>query len=165
MANAWGLAQYKPRLGKPQVRYCAIDDYRDMIAADGGTYAYREILGNYAVIAVKNVTAATLQAIANDPVIRPFPGVTQLNDNLGVLTNAQWAGYRQFALDLGYPAAEWDAAFTGAGTQSSYTLRDVIVFVCRRRITPRWDVAGQAIVLDGVVVSPAADPAAIDAGA
>lgn len=165
MATAWGLAQFKPRPEKPQARYCAIDDYRDLITADGGTYAYREILGNYAVIVVKNVQASTLVTIANDPVIRPFPGVHLLNDSLSVLTDAQWANYRQFALDLGYPAAEWDAAFTGAGTQANFTLRDVIAFVCRRRITPRWDVAAQAIVLDGAVVSPAADPAVLDAGA
>lgn len=161
--QGWLLSQYKPMPGKPQARYCAIEDHRAEIDADGGTFKYREVLGGYAVVKVAGVTAATVQTILADPIIRRFPVVQNLADNLGALTDAQWANYRQFALDLGYPAAEWDAAFTGAGTQGAYTLRDVIAFVVRRRITPRWDVAGQAIVLDGPVVAPAATPEAVDA--
>lgn len=152
MAQGWFLAQYKldPVRTDPPRRYCAIEDHRDLIAADGGFYGYRECLGNYAVGKVSGVTVATANAIVADPVIRRFPVVNQLTDNLVVLSPAQWANYRQFALDLGYPAAEWDAAFPL--DKSNYTLRQVVEFAVRRRITPRLDVPTNTIIFDGPTV-------------
>lgn len=164
MPGGWGLAQYTPRADKPNALVCAITNWQDTIFGDGGTYNYEQILGNYAVFVVKGVTAATLQAIVADPVIRRFPGVQFLNDSLSVLTNPQWAGYRQFALDLGYSATEWDTRFGGAGQQGNYVLRDIIAFVCQRRFGGRFDVPTQKVVLDGPVFTPAT-PDTIDAGA
>lgn len=166
--QGWLLAQYVLYPQKVNSRYCIIEDYRTLVEGDvsvrpqGGAFHYREILGNYAVVKVAGVSAATVTSILNDPLIRRFPAVQFLADNLGVLSDVQWANYRQFALDLGYPAAEWDAVFGGAGQQGSYTLRDVITFVVRRRISPRFDIPTQTIVLDGPVVQPAAVADEID---
>lgn len=153
MATGTFLAQYfVPDPLRPERRKCRVEAFRDQIVADGGRYAYRECLGDQACVVVANVTAATLTAIVNDPVIRRFPGVNQPGDNLGQLSAAQWTGYRDFAVTLGYPAAEWDAAFPL--DKSTYTLRDVLVFMVKRRLTPRFDDgATNTVILDGAVVN------------
>lgn len=161
MPVGWFLAQYKPVTGKPTARYCSIDDHRDIIAADGGSYIFREVLGGQAVVKVGGVTLATLVAINNDPVIRRFPGVNNLTDSLSVLTTTQWANYRSFAISLGYAAAEWDAAFPL--TADNYLLRDVVLFLVGRRLEPRWDASSQTVILDGATVQPAASADEIDA--
>jgi hypothetical protein len=63
------------------------------------------------------------------------------------LTAAQWTAYRTNALALGYTAAEWDAQFPL--DKSNYVLRDVVLFLHRFAIDPRWDVTTQQIVRDG----------------
>jgi hypothetical protein len=152
MPVGWFLAQYAATPGKPNARYCAINEHADAIYADGGAYDYREVLGGQAVVKVGGVTVATLQALVADPLIRRFAGVNNLGDSLAALTAAQWTGYRDYALSLGYPASEWDAAFPLA--KESYTLRDVIRFLMRRRREGRFDAATQSVILDGQVVSP-----------
>lgn len=146
----WAVAQYKMNPAKPTQRYCVIEDYAAQIIADAGAYRYVECLGNSAVVKVR-ASAATLQAIAQDPIVTRFAGVNNLGDSLAALTDPQWAAYRTKALSLGYPAAEWDAAFPLA--KDNYLLRDVVVFMLRRRITPRWDTGTSAVVLDGAVAA------------
>lgn len=128
--------------------------YRDAILAEGGKYGYRECLGDQAVLVVTGVSLALLTQINADPVIRRFPGVNHPNDNLGVLTDVQWTNYRDFAISLGYPGAEWDAAFPLS--RDHYTLRDVCVFAVKRRRTGRFDTPTQTVILDGAVVQQSA---------
>jgi hypothetical protein len=152
---AWAVVEYQADPVKPQQRICAIENYRAQIDADNPGLTpnlwYEECLGNSAVVVVRAL-AATLQTIAQDPAVTRFAGVNDLGDSLAALTDAQWTGYRTKALSLGYTAAEWDAAFPL--TRDNYTLRDVIAFMLRRKIRPRWDAATATIVFDGVTDAP-----------
>lgn len=149
MAVGWCFAPYArrdPAPGRPG-RYCVMDDYSELIFDDGGAWAESEVLGGWAICKVR-ATAATLQTIADDPRMRRIPNRVALTETLSDLTTAQRNALRDFIVnDLGYPLAELQAALgNNLGTR---TLGQVLRFVCRRRLKPRYVSASDAIVLDG----------------
>lgn len=153
MAVTWFLAPYK-RQDKVingvlifRGRYCAMDDFTALILADGGMWSETEVLGNHALVKVR-ASAATLTTIAAAQGIRRLPK-DALDDPLSSLTNAQRTALRDLIESLGYPRAEWQAALgTNLGLR---TLREVLQFIRRRRLKPRYDAGSNTIVLDGAV--------------
>jgi hypothetical protein len=69
-----------------------------------------------------------------------------LDDPLSSLTSGQRTAIRNEVLDAGYTAAEINAAHPDFST---VTLRDVLRFLTRRRLKPRYDQGTDTIVLDG----------------
>lgn len=148
MAVGWYFAPYKRRDVDGQVgRYCAIDDYTSLVAADGGTWSEAECLGNTAVVKVR-ASAATLATIAADPTITRVP-LTLLDDPVSSLTLAQRNAIQAKLNALGYTNQELVAGFPGWPV--GYVLADILRFALQRRLRPRYDTATDAIVLDGPV--------------
>lgn len=150
MPAAWFLAPFirEPNdiaeHGHPY-RYCIVRDLHREIAADNGKCSYSEVLGNYAIVKVLASTT-TLQAIAALTGVRRLP-VDRLDDPLSSLTNAQRTTLRDWIESLGYPRAEWQ---TDLGTDlGSRTLREVLMFIAKRRLRPRYDSVNDQVVLDG----------------
>lgn len=162
MPVAWFVAQLQPDPDKPTRMVSATDQpkYLDAIRADGGKLGYKDILGASVVGGVQ-ASGPTLQLMNVDPLITPFAGVNNLSDSLAQLTDPQWTAYRNKAISLGYSAAEWDAAFPL--TRDNYILKDVIRFLLKRRISPRWDVPSSSVIYDGPVVSNLGTPDDIQA--
>ena len=156
MAVAWFVCGYVRRVdaeGAPIVppeRYCAMDDYTDIIAADGGAWSETEVLGGYALVKVR-ATEDTLTIIAGVTGILRIPRVWDLSTTLATLSTAQRTAIRNKILAMGYTEAEITAAL---GTNiAQRTLGQVLRFAAQRRLKPRWDVANDLIVLDGAYES------------
>lgn len=165
MPVGWFLAPYKRRdrgtPGQPgfrAARYCAVDDFTAQVFTDGGFWAEAEVLGSYAIVKVR-ASSSTLQTIAAAPGIRRLPK-DRLDDPLSSLTNQQKTTLRTWIESLGYPRAEWQADL---GTDlGAITLRQVLQFIRKRRLRPRYDSATDAIVCDGPV-QPTTPLEAVDA--
>jgi hypothetical protein len=146
MAIGWFLCQYKRSTGSTiPVRYCAIDEYSNLIKADGGAWSESEVLGNYAIVKVR-ATNEALTTIAAASGITRIP-LTLLNDPMASLTQVQRTAIRNTIIDMGYTAEEITAAL---GTDlSPATLGDLLRFTARRRLKPRYEAATDTIFLDG----------------
>lgn len=148
----WFLAPYKVRTSAGELeRYCAMDDFTTLIVADGlyqgEPWSEAECLGSYAVVKV-SATAATMATINAAPGMTRIP-VARLDDPLSTLTAGQKSTVVSTVTSLGYSVQELQSVLPN--DLGTYTLRDVLQFVCRRRLTPRWDVPTQAIILNGAV--------------
>jgi hypothetical protein len=149
MALVWFLCPYKrdPTDRPPFAgRYCAMSDFTPQILADGGRWSETEILGNRAIVKVR-ASVATLTTIAATPGFRRIP-LARLDDPVSSLSSAQRTAIRNEITDAGYTLAELNAVIPDL---SLVTLRDVLRFMCRRRLKPRYDLATDTIVLDGPV--------------
>lgn len=158
MAVAWFICPYKRRNPgqTPAQRYCAMDDFTTQIAADGGSWAETEVLGDVALVKVR-ANAATLTTINAASGFMRIPNHFDLSDTLGDLTAAQRTAILNKLLAMGYTQAEIDAALPADWT--SVTLGQVLRFAARRRKKPRYDAGTDSIVLDGEdqPVRPVAD--------
>ena len=140
---AWYIAPYKIRLYDSQFRYCAIDDYTDLIInTDKGNWSESEVLGNRAVVKVK-ASASTL--IILDSVFERMPK-DGLEDSLVTVAIGDKAALKNEGLDMGYSNIEWDEEFPN--NLGTYKLKDILHFYTKRRLKPRWD--GTKIVIDGI---------------
>jgi hypothetical protein len=113
-----------------------------------------ECLGDQAIVKVKG-TAAALTTL--NGLYERIPK-DSLNEPLSDLSAPQKTALRNKITSLGYSLAEIQAAL-GADL-GSRTLKEVLTFVCAKRRKPRYDIATDTIVLDGVEV--AQNPAVID---
>ncbi len=147
MAIAWFLCPYKRDLvaTKP-VRYCAMNDFTPLIAADGGRWSEIEILGDRAIVKV-NASQSTLDTIAGAATFRRIP-LAALDNPLSSLTGGQRTAIRNEILAAGYTLAEVNAAFPNLANN---TLGQVLRFMATRRLKPRYDSGIDTIILDGTV--------------
>lgn len=148
MPTAWYVVQYRrdAREGAPgPSRYCEMDDYSEQIYSGGGQWSETEVLGGYALVKVR-ASQAILDALAS--LFRRLP-VDKLDDPLSSLSPQVKATLRDWILDMGYEIEEIRNRF--GDDLGQYTLRDVMKFMARRRLKPRYDVPTDEIVLDGPV--------------
>lgn len=149
MPVAWFIVPFTRRNPPPMAwlkfsRYLAINDYIDLVAADGGVFKSVEIRNNRALIKVR-ASAATLATLNALPGWKRLPK-DLLNDPLSSLTVNQRNAIRSELQDQGYTLVEINLAFpNGIG---NYTLRDVLQFMTNKRRTMAYD-----IVSDGLVES------------
>jgi hypothetical protein len=149
MPIGWFIVPYKRKLiADRPTRYCAMDDFtQQIIYQDGGNWSETEVLGNHAIVKV-NAAVATLQAInAAAGFVRLPKGI--LDDSLSSLNAAQKTAIRGKIISLGYSLAELQARFVN--DLGTYTLRDVLKFVTRRRLKPRYDAGTDTIICDGAI--------------
>jgi hypothetical protein len=123
-----------------------MDEFTEMIRADGGDWREVEVLGNQAIVKVR-ASALTLATVAGAAGIRQIP-LQLLDDPLSTLTAGQRTAIRDELLAAGYLLAEVQEAFPNI---ASATLRDVLRFLARRRLKPRYDQVTDSIILDGPV--------------
>ena len=149
MATAWFICPYKrviptsgPFLAQ---RYCAMNDFNSIIRADGGLWHETEVLGNHAIVKVR-AEIATLQTINAEPGFIRLPK-DRLDDSLSDLSSAAKKIIRGTILSLGYTIQEINEHI--GNDIGSKTLRDVLKFIARRRLKPRYDADADEIVLDG----------------
>lgn len=145
---AWFLCPYRRQSDVPfPARECAMNQFTDLIRADGGDWSETEVLGDAAIVKVR-ASAATLAGINATAGFTRLPK-DLLDDPLSSLTNTQKTALRDLIESLGYPRAEWQAALgTNLGER---TLREVVRFIATRRRKPRYDQATDTIILDGPV--------------
>ena len=148
MALAWFICPYKRRNpGEvPPMRYCAMDDHTAAIRADGGDWSETEILGDHALVKVRAAEATLVTVNADTGFIR-VPAHVALSDTLGDLTAGQRNALKNKALALGYTQQEIDAALPA--NWSAVTLGQVLRFLARRRLKPRYDEGTDSIIMDG----------------
>lgn len=150
MAIAWYIVPYKRRPMPPEVvkpipiRYCAMDDYTKQIVADGGKWSECEVLGNRAVVKVK-ASDSTIAIL--DGVFRRIPGTAALDRKLSDLTTSQKNAVRSELQDMGYTLTEIQSKL--GSNIGNKTLGDLLRFIMTRTLKPRYDVATDAIMLDG----------------
>jgi len=150
MAVGWFLVPYRltaERFGplRCRARYPAVDDYTPQIQAAGGTWAESEILGDHCLVKVRS-PAAVLDQLAAVSGFRRLPK-DRLDDPLADLPAAAKTALRDAVLGLGYTQQE--IADHLPDPIGSYTLRQVLQFLARRRISPRYDKDTDQIVFDG----------------
>lgn len=147
MPVAWLVCGYRRQTGgRPTIRRVpAFDGYMEQIQADGGNAAWTEILGQRCIAKIRAATG-TLAAIAAEPDVTRIPAAA-LDSPLSSLTTQQRAALRQLAIDCGYTTADWAAAFPNG--ISGVTLREVLIFLARRRRRVRYDEATDTILDDG----------------
>jgi len=146
MAIGWFIVPFVRRadmLGMP-AREPAIFQFAAAIRADGGAVSLTEILGDRAIVKVR-ASVSTLTTIAAAPTIRRIP-LDRLDDPVSSLTVNQRQALRNEVLDAGYTQEEIDATIPDF---SVVTLRQVLRFLCRRRLRPRYDSGTDTIVCDG----------------
>lgn len=147
MSTAWFISQYKLKtMGKHLIRYCAVDDFTQQVTADGGWWTESEVLGNHAIVKVR-ASNSVLDSIAAAAGIMKLP-VAHLDDSLSSLTTNQKTALRDKVIALGYTVDEIRSHL--GDDLGSKTLGDVLRFVARRRLKPRFDVDLGEIVLDGI---------------
>lgn len=148
MPVGWFLVPFKRDTSVTYPRRLpAVWDMRAQIQADGGFFACSEVLGNYAITKVR-ASSATLQAIGALQGVRRLPK-DRLDDPLSSLTNTQKTTLRNWIESLGYPRAEWQQDL--GNDLGAVTLRQVLQFIRKRRLKPRYDTATDTIILDGPV--------------
>jgi hypothetical protein len=130
MPISWFIVPYKRR-----------PDFNSQVLAWSAT----EVLGQQAIVKV-NATSAVLTSIAGTAGFQRIP-VARLDDPLSGLTNQQKNAIRNRVLALGYTVSEIDAALPGDLGQ--YTLRQLLLFIARRRRKVRYDEATDSIIDDG----------------
>ena len=157
MPIGWFLCPYQRRLAALHpTRYCAMDDFTSLIEADGGTWREAEVLGDRAMVKVR-ASAATLAIINGAAGFRKIP-LAVLDDSLASLTEGQRTAIKNEILDAGYSLAELNAAHPDL---SATTLRQILQFLTRRRLTPRYDQPTDTIVCDGPL-QPCTSPDELD---
>ncbi len=145
-ASGLFLAPYKRRLPAPAPsRYCAMDDFTAQIRASGGRWAETEILGNVCLVKVR-ASSTLLTTIAATSGFFRIP-LDRLDAPLSSLSTTQRNNLRSRVLVLGYTSTEFNTAIPNL---AAATLGDVLRFAARRRLQPRYDVATDTIVLDGL---------------
>lgn len=153
MAIAWFICPYVRRVDPSRaIRYPAMDDFTAAVVADGGAWAETEVLGNAALCKVR-ASAATLATIGAAVSFTTIPLHTVLTDTLGDLTAGQRTAIANKLQALGYPLAEIRTVMPSGGW-GAITLGQVLRFIARRRLTPRYDRGADTITLDGVQVTP-----------
>lgn len=156
MPVGWFLAPYVRRIDAPRPeRYVVVNDLTPTIRGDGGDWSETEVLGQHAIVKVR-AAASTLTLVAGLPGVTRIP-VARLDDPLSMLSAAQRTAIRNRVTALGYTLTELQERFpNGLGT---YTLRDLLEFIARRRRKVRYDVQADAIVDDGPLqpIRPLAD--------
>lgn len=146
MPVGWFIAPYVRRPDAARViRYVIVDDLTAVILADGGGWSESEVLGQSAIVKVQ-ASAATLTQVAGLPGVSRIP-VAMLDDPLSTLTTQQKTAIRNRVVALGYTIAELQARFPN--DLGTYTLRDLLMFVARRRRKVRYDQATDTIIDDG----------------
>lgn len=161
MAYAWYLCQYKIQPGRPNRRYCAMNDHNAIINADSGAWAETEVLGGYALVKVR-ANAAALTTIGSTANFWQITLRWLLSDKLSSLTTAQRNAILTRLADMGYSTAEIEAIMgTTLAQWRTRTLANLLNFVAQRRLTPRFDELLQQIVLDGAAV-PCKAPVVVD---
>lgn len=150
MAIGWFICGYKRAPSKVPTRYCAMEDYSEIINADNGAWAETEVLGNYAVVKVR-ASDTTLTTIAAAPGFLRVPPGLNLSSPLSSLTVAQMNAIRDRVLAMGYTDAEITTAL--GNNLRNRTLGQVLRFAASRRLKARYDAIGDQIVLDGPVQS------------
>lgn len=162
MAYGWFLCGFKTRTFRPNVRYCAMDDFTPTINADGGAWGMSEALGGNALVKVR-ANDATLATIAGTAGFFRVTNKFVLSDSLADLTNAQRNAVNNRLLAMGYTQQEIDAVMGSTLAEwRQKTFLTLLNFICQRRLTPRWDDVLQQIVLDGAAV-PCEPPSKVDA--
>jgi len=149
MPVAWFIAPYVRDTSNPAriARYVIVDDLTPAIRADGGDWSETEVLGQEAIVKVR-ASAATLALVAALPGVTRLP-VGSLDDPLATLTNQQKNAIRNRVTALGYTLSELNARFPD--DLGTYTLRDLLSFIARRRRKVRYDAGTDAILDDGPV--------------
>lgn len=148
MPIGWYIVPYMRRYDiyapAPQ-RYCAIDDYTEQIFAQGGNWTETEVLGNRAIVKVRT-SDAILSVL--DTEYKRLPK-NHLDDSLSDLSPAIKTALKNELLDMGYPLTEITDRF--GDDFDSYTLRDVLRFIAKRRLKPRYVPEEDTIVCDGII--------------
>ena len=144
---AWYICPYKRDLTETRpTRYCAMDDYtQQIIYIDGGNWTEIEILGDRAIVKVR-ASAGTLAIL--DSVFKRLPK-DRLDDSLSSLSSGVKNAIKNEILDAGYSSAELQGKF--GNDIGNFTLRDVLKFMARRRLKPRYDNATDTVICDGAV--------------
>lgn len=146
MATSWFLCEFKRDTSRPYpVRYCAVHDFRSQIEADGGDFAFVEVLGNHAIAKVR-AEESTLAAVASAKGFQRIP-LTLLTSPLSDLSSAQRNTIRNKIESLGYDTSEIVADL--GSDIGSKTLGDVLRFIAKRRVKPRYDSNADDFVFDG----------------
>ena len=145
----WYICPYKIRQefpGAPRnMRYCAMDDYTQVIFAKNGNWTETEILGDRAIVKVR-APQGVLNAL--NGVFKRLPK-NHLNDSLSDLPAGVKTALKNELLDMGYSLIEIKNRF--GSNLGQYTLRDVLKFAARRRLKPRYHSGADEIILDGPV--------------
>ena len=143
----WFIVPYgRKTIGGALVRYPKIDDFTGQITAAGGFWSESEVLGDCAVVKVRAPQAGIDQLDAQPGFIK-IP-VEHLDDPLSSLTATKKTQIRNKLESMGYSLAEIQADLgTDLGTK---TLRELLLFITKRRMRPRFDVALQDIVFNGI---------------
>lgn len=146
----WFIVPYARRASSiGYVRYCKIDDFTSQIVASGGHWSESEVLGNCAIVKVRAPQAGIDQLDAQPGFIK-IP-VQLLGDSLSSLSSTKKTQIRNKLEEMGYTPAEIQADLgTDLGTK---TLRQLLIFITKRRIRPRFDSVLDDIVFDGPVES------------
>lgn len=149
MAYAWFICQYKIQPNRPNVRFCAMNDFNALITADSGSWSESEILGGYAVVKVK-ANAGTLTTIGATANFYRITNHFVLADSLADLTTGQRTAISTRLLAMGYTQAEINAAMGSTlALWRQKTFVTLLNFMAQRRLKPRWDEPTQQIILDG----------------
>lgn len=127
---SWWVGPYdrKDRPNQPG-RVCSADRYTPQVHAEGGEWREVEILGNRCIFKLRS-SAAVIAIYAADNDFRRLPK-NSLDTLLSDLTNPQKTALRNFVLGLGYTSKEINQALPN--NLGTYTLRDVVRFIIKRR--------------------------------
>ena len=126
-------------------RRVAICQYQAQINAAGGQWTETEVLGDRAIVkvrapqAVLNALNAVFQRIPKD----------RLDDSLADLPLAAKQKIKNAILNMGYTLQELQERFTQDLGQ--YALKDVLKFMAKRRLKPRYDEVADEYFVDGIV--------------
>ena len=123
-------------------RRIAMCRYNQQIWAAGGKWHGIEVLGNRAIVKIR-APQAVLNAL--DGVFKRFPK-DKFDDSLIDLPVAVKAALKNELLDMGYSLAEIKQRF--GNDLGQYTLKDVLLFIARRRLIPRYDKNADETVFD-----------------
>jgi len=151
MATGWFLVQYVTTVGGigHATRVLHIDQHTPAIVAAGGSWAEIEVLGNHALVKVRQLSEAQLAPLGQ--IYSRLPAIP-LNTTLSELTTGQKQALRDRVEALGYTSQEITAAL---GVElGQVTLRQLLRFIASRRRKPRFDIPTQSVVLDGPDVVP-----------
>lgn len=146
MPIAWYIVPYKRKpFEAGKTRYCAIDDYTKQIFAEGGNWTETEILGNRAIVKVK--APVIILTVLNSKYKR-LPK-NRLDDSLSDLPASVKTAIKNEILDMGYTLTEVQNKF--GNDIGQFTLRDVLKFMTKRRLKPRYVPETDTIVVDGII--------------
>ena len=150
MAIAWYICPYKrrPSTGFP-ARYCAMNDFTQQLNAAGGDWREVEILGDRAIVKVRGPSAA-LTSIAQTTGFSRLPSA-DFNKPLSELTVNQRTALKNLVIDAGYTREEFEAEHPD---MTVITMKQVLRFLAKRRLKPRYDAATDTIFADGIIQTP-----------